>query len=26
MGLPLSTPYFGFSGAQARDPLSIGVV
>ena len=26
MGLPLTTPLFGYSGAQALDPMSIGVV
>jgi len=26
MGMPLKTPIFGYSGAQALDPLSIGVV
>jgi hypothetical protein len=26
MGLPLTTPFFGYSGAQALDPMSIGVI
>jgi len=26
MGLPLTTPQFGFSGPQALDPMSIGVI
>ena len=26
MGLPLTTPFFGYSGAQALDPMSLGIV
>ena len=26
MGLPLTSPFFGYSGAQAKDPLSLGIV
>jgi hypothetical protein len=26
MGMPLASPMFGYSGAQALDPRSIGVV
>jgi hypothetical protein len=26
MGVPLTTPFFGYSGVQALDPSAIGVV
>jgi hypothetical protein len=26
MGMPLQTPFFGFSGPQALDPMSIGII